>query len=150
LAGCVFEVADFRKLIPRIQTPVALHRPACGAQLLFPAETIQEGFAMPFKRRVNKQTDTPVTPAMVELFEGMKRCADGGERWWELHGELWQLFNAALSPRPRPWQWPVVQSPREAQAQGERPEALELWHALDIASREARAQRNGGGLPPAA
>jgi hypothetical protein len=84
---------------------------------------------------------------MVELFDKMKRCGDGSERWWALHGELWGLFNAALSPRVRPWQWPVVQSPREAAAEGERSEALELWQALDQASREQRAarraQRNG-------
>jgi len=75
---------------------------------------------------------------MVEIFAQMKRAS--GEKWWRLHGELFGVFNEALAPRPRPWQWPVIQSPREAADEGERPEALALWRALDLAAREARRE----------
>lgn len=97
---------------------------------------------MPFKRRVDKTREPPITPQMVSLFERMKRC--NGARWWQLHGELWDAYQRSLSPRTKPWQWPVIQSPREAEQEGERPAALELWHTLNAASREARAVRNGG------
>src|SRR5262245_22511978 len=97
---------------------------------------------MPFKRRVDKSRDPTITPEMVSIFERMKRA--NGKRYDDLHGTLWDLYMAALAPRVRPWQWPVVQSPREAEEEGERPAALELWHALNQASRETRALRNGG------
>jgi hypothetical protein len=92
---------------------------------------------MPFKRRIDKTRDPVITPPMVSLFEQMKRCSSNA-KWWALHGKLWDLYQAALSPRTRPWQWPVIQSPREAEDEGERPEALALWRALNDASREAR------------
>jgi hypothetical protein len=97
---------------------------------------------MPFKRRIDKARDPVITPQMVTIFERMKRC--NGKKWWALHGELFDQYQRALSPRTRPWQWPLVQSPREAEQEGERPAALELWRALNDASREARATRNGG------
>jgi len=111
---------------------------------------------MPFKRRVDKTRDPAITPAMLTIFDRMRYAS--GRRWWDLHGELFDHYMAALSPHPRPWQWPVTQSPREALEGGERPEALALWRALDQASRAARAARradaarNGRGreLPPAA
>jgi hypothetical protein len=92
---------------------------------------------VPYKRRADKTKAPQITPRMVELFEAMRRC--NGGKWDRLHGELFDLYCEACAPRPKVWQWPVVQSPAQAAERGERREALELWRALDTAAREARA-----------
>jgi hypothetical protein len=116
---------------------------------------------MPFKRRVSKERDTPITPQMVAVFDQMRRAR--GERRRQLHGELFDLYMAALSPHPRPWEWPLCIDPREdvnpyppgtAAHLSWEPNlgAQEMWK-LDQASCEARAARNGSGStkhPPAA
>jgi len=92
---------------------------------------------MPFKRRISKQTDMPITPRMIELFDAWRRAS--GERRDELHGDLWDAYMTALMPHPRPWQWPCVRPPGPA-PDYDRP-AQELYEALAEASREARQAR---------
>jgi hypothetical protein len=117
---------------------------------------------VPFKRRISKQTDTPITPRMVAIFDKMRYA--GGKRYDDLHDELWDLYQAELSARTgrtRPWEWPLCVNPahdRNPYASGTpahlswKPDerAQDMWQMLVDASHEARAQRNGGGLPPAA
>jgi hypothetical protein len=107
---------------------------------------------VPYKRRLSKQTDTPITPRMVTIFDQWRRAS--GQRRDDLHGALWDLYMVACYPHPPVWQWPVVVPPGPA-PEHEAP-AQELWEALAQASREARAIRrparaNGAiGTPPAA
>ena len=122
--------------------PAALHRRARGALIVPYKRDDDREDSVPFKRRVSKQSDTPITPAMIRLFEAMRRC--NGNRWDDLHGELFDRYCEACAPRPKVWQWPVVQSPAQAAERGERPAALALWQALNEASREARAARKTG------
>jgi len=101
---------------------------------------------MPFKRRIDKTREPPITPRAVEIFDRMRRC--NGERWWDLHSDLCDELHT------KPWQWPCIEDPREANPYPEgapahaswRPdrEAQALWQTLDQASREARAARDGG------
>src|SRR5262249_17302059 len=94
----------------------------------------------------------PVTPEMIRVFDQWRYAS--GARRDQLHGELWELYMYACLPKPPVHQWPVIQSPREAEEDGERPEALALWLALADARREARAatdasrRRNGASDQP--
>jgi len=107
---------------------------------------------MPFKRRTNKTRDPVITPQMVAIFDRMRYAR--GERWDDLHSELWDCYQAALAPaRTRPWEWPLCIDPRadtNPYPQGSaawlawhpNERAREMWRALDAASRAARAARS--------
>src|SRR5262245_22941150 len=113
----------------------------------------QETMTMPFKRRVSKERDPVITPAMIAIFDKMRYA--GGQRYDDLHVELWDAYQAELSVRARgtkPWEWPLCIDPRDdtnphpkgsaawlAWQPNER--AREMWKALDQARREARAVR---------
>jgi len=104
---------------------------------------------MPFKRRIDKTRESPITPRAIEIFDAMRRC--NGDRWWQLHSELCDELHTP------PYAWPCVEHPGEANPypadcaahlswQPDR-EAQALWRALDAASREARlAARGNGGV----
>jgi hypothetical protein len=108
---------------------------------------------MPFKRRVSKQTDTPITPRMISIFDRMRYAS--GKRYDDLHDEIWALYQAELSARTgrtRPWEWPLCVNPRfdlNPYPAGTpahlswQPDlrAQEMWQALVDASREAREAR---------
>ena len=109
---------------------------------------------MPYKRRGgSKERESPITPRAIEIFDRMRRCGYGSDMWWGLHS----MLSAEL--RCKPWDYPCIAPPNERNPYPPgtpahlswRPDAdaQALWQALAQASREARAQRNGG-LPPAA
>jgi hypothetical protein len=108
---------------------------------------------MPYKRRHGPTEREPkISARAIEIFDAMRRV--NGDRWWDLHAEL------SVELKTKPWAYPCVQSPNEpnpyppgtAAHLSWRPdaEAVALWQALAQASREARAVRNGGGLPATA
>jgi len=76
-----------------------------------------------------------ITPRSIELFNAMRQCrctwrkdrrlgtmCPGCERWWKLHGDLFDELRVPV------WQWPCVENPLEVD-EGNRPEAVALWRA---------------------
>ena len=114
---------------------------------------------MPFKRRVSKERDPVITPAMIAIFDKMRYA--GGQRQNDLHGQLWDAYQSELSARTgrtKPWEWPLALDPRDdvnpyapgtlahlSWQPNER--ARTMWKTLLDASRQARetrtAARNG-------
>jgi len=106
----------------------------------------------------------PITPKAIQLFDAMRRChctcpknrnpltrCSACDRWWKLQNELRDELHT------KPWEYPCVEDPREADAPDDRPEAQERWRLLAEAAREAKRQEraapNGSGSterPPAA
>src|SRR5262249_44979572 len=75
---------------------------------------IEQETLMPYKRRADKHTDTPITPQMIAVFDKLRR-ARSEQQYDDLHGELWGAYQAELrarTGRTRPWEWPICVDPR--------------------------------------
>src|SRR5262245_10043902 len=103
---------------------------------------------MPTKRTPIGRTPIPqIMPRAIELFDAMRRCrctcpphrnpltrCSACDRWWQLQNQLCDEL------RTRPWEYPCIEDPREADGPDDRPEAQERWRLLAEASREAKRQ----------
>jgi hypothetical protein len=102
---------------------------------------------MPTRRTPRRwEAKRVITPAAIEAFERL-RAARNKEEWWEAHSALHDEL------RGRPWEWPIVENPREPcpyppgsyaarhwqEQHRANPAPIELWRELQRAAKTARA-----------
>jgi hypothetical protein len=112
---------------------------------------------MPGTRRIpiGRPPLSVITPPMVAIFDRLRYAAFYSDKWWALHGELWNAYQAELGARTgktRPWEWPLcvaakddanpypVGTPAHLSWQPDF-RAREMWEMLARASCEAREAR---------
>jgi hypothetical protein len=82
---------------------------------------------------IGRQRTPQISEKAIKLFHQMRRCR-GSDRWWTLQNDLCDELRTPV------WQYPCIEDPRDADGDGDRPEAQALWRALDQAARELRRQ----------